>query len=246
MQPTHLLIVNPKPAILRLVNTGFQSIAKDPMTFTIVITKDVKATLGVTYANTTTFDLKEREWDTSTKYVSAIAYDYNGQKFLEDISDQIVLSNGKNHGVERLAKYYRAAPPLGCRLIETLSYMGRHVVVSCLEFQEDKKIEMKSNFDKEWTATIEEVYENLDKLQIINGSTQTYLDNTGIAGIRLHPSNLTYDLQKSGTSRHWFDVWPGVLMCNQTKANQAFRNFYNWTEQSGPTAKVYTATPLTI
>ena len=246
MQHTHLLIVNPKPAILRLVNTGFQSLAKDPMTFTIVITKDIKATLGVTYANTTTFDLKDREWDTATKYVSAIAYDYTGQKFLEDISDQIVLSNVKGSGVERLAKYYRAAPPIGCRLIETLSYMGRHVVVSCLEFQEDKQIEMKSTFDKEWTTTIEEVYENLDRLQIINGSTQTYIDNTGIAGIRLHPSNLTYTLQKSGTARHWFDVWPGVLMCNQTKANQAFRNFYNWTEQSGPTAKVYTATPLTI
>jgi hypothetical protein len=124
--------------------------------------------------------------------------------------------------------------------------MGRHVVVSCLEFKENKKIEMKSEFDKEWASTIEEVYENLDKLQIINGTTQTYIDNTGIAGIRLHPSNLTYDLQKSGTARHWFDVWPAVLMHNQTKANQGFRNFYNWTEQSGPTAKVYTATPLTI
>jgi len=245
MQPTHLLIVNPKPAILRLVTTGFQSLAKDPMTFTIVITKDVKATLGETYPNTTVVDLKEQEWDTSTKYVSAIAYDYNGQKFLEDISDQIVLSNVKD-GVERLAKYYRSAPPVGCRIIETLSYMGRHVVVSCLEFKENKKIEMKSDFDKEWTSTIEEVYENLDKLQIINGTTQTYIDTTGIAGIRLHPSNLTYDLQKSGTARHWFDVWPAVLMHNQTKANQGFRNFYNWTEQSGPTAKVYTATPLTI
>ena len=105
---------------------------------------------------------------------------------------------------------------------------------------------MKSTFDKEWTTTIEEVYENLDRLQIINGTTQTYLDTTGIAGIRLHPSNITYDLQKAGTARHWFDVWPAVLMHNQTKANQGFRNFYNWTEESGPTAKVYTATPLTI
>jgi hypothetical protein len=178
--------------------------------------------------------------------VSAIAYDYNGQKFLEDVSDQIVLGNVKNGSAERIAKYYRSAPPVGCRIIETLSYMGRHVVVSCLEYNADKKIVMNTTFDKEWATTIEEVYENLDNLRIVNGTTQTYIDAAGIAGIRLHPSNLTYDLQKSGTARHWFDAWPSVLMNNQTKANQGFRNFYNWTEQSGPTAKVYTATPLTI
>lgn len=246
MQSTHLLIVNPKPAILRLVSAGFQSLAKDPMTFTIVITKDVQATLDNTYSNTTVVDLKQQEWNTATKYVSAIAYDYNGQKFLEDNSHQIILSNVRDHGVKRLANYYRSVPPRGCRIIETLSYMGRHVVVSCLEFQDNNKIEMKSNFDKEWTATIEAVYENLDQLGIINGTAQTYLDTTGIAGIKLHPANLLYDQQKTGTARHWFDVWPAVLMHNQTKANQGFRNFYNWTEETGSTAKVYTATHLTI
>lgn len=245
-QPVHLLIVNPKPAILRLVKTGFQSLAKEPMTFTIVITKDVTATLGETYPDTTVVDLKEQEWDTSTKYVSAISYDYNGQRFLEEINGQIILSNVKEGEASRLSKYYRSQPPVGCCLIETLSYLGRHVVVSCLDFKENRKIEMRSEFDTDWTNTIEAVYDNLDKLKIINGTTQTYIDTTGIAGVRMHPSNLTYDLQKSGTERHWFDVWPAVLMHNQTKANQGFRNFYNWTEETGPSAKTYTATPLVI
>jgi hypothetical protein len=246
MEPTHLLIVNPSEAVLRLVKAGFVS-KSSAMTFTIVITKDIKTILGEQYFNAKVIDLKEKEWDASTKYVSAFSYDYSGQQFLNGISDQIMLSNSKSRNDERLQHYYRSQPPVGCKLVETLSYMGRHVVVSCLDFLEDKKISMKTTFDNEYTNLIEEVFENLDTLEILNGTTQTYIDLSGIAGIRQHPSNLTYQNQKLGTARHWFDVWPGVTMnCGVKSNNKSFRGFYEWAELTGDSSKVYTAKPLTL
>ena len=246
-EPTHLLIVNPRDAALRLVKAGHLSKAQGPMTFTIVLTKDAKTMLGEQYFNAKVVDLKTEEWDTSTKYVSAFSYDYVGQQFLNEIEDQIILSNGKDATSARLQNYYRAQPPVGCKLIETLSYMGRHVVVSCLDFIEDKKISMRATFDNEYADMIEEVFENLDNLEIINGTTQTYIDTTGIAGIRQHPSNLTYQHQKFGTARHWFDVWPGVTMnCGAKSNNKSFRGFYEWAEATGTSSKIYTAKPLII
>ena len=247
MELTHLLIVNPSEAVLRLVKAGHISKAQGAMKFTLVLTKDVRTMLGETYFNATVVDLKSREWDTSTKYVSAFSYDYSGQQFLNEIHDQIQLSNSKEENDTRLQNYYRAQPPIGCKLVETISYMGRHVVVSCLDFIEDKKISMRASFDDEYANMIEEVFENLDKLGIINGITQTYIDITGIAGIRQHPSNLTYQHQKLGTERHWFDVWPGVTMnCGVRSNNKSFRGFYEWAEATGTSSKIYTAKPLTI
>ena len=246
MEPTHLLIVNPREAVLRLVKAGFTS-KGGAMTFTIVLTKDAKTILGEQYFNAKVIDLKIKEWDPSIKYVSAFSYDYTGQQFLNEISDQIILSNAKDSNNVRLQNYYRAQPPIGCKLIETLSYMGRHVVVSCLNFGEDRKISMTTTFDDEYTDMIEEVFENLDKLEIINGTTQTYIDTTGIAGIRQHPSNLTYQHQKIGTTRHWFDAWPGVIMnCGIKSNNKSFRGFYEWTESTGLSSKIYTANTLTL
>jgi hypothetical protein len=246
MEPTHLLIVNPREAVLRLVKAGFTS-KQGSLTFTVVLTKDVKTMLGEKYFNAKVVDLKNEEWDTSTKYVSAFSYDYSGQQFLDGIRDQIQLSNSKEDQDARLQSYYRAQPPVGCKLIETLSYMGRHVVVSCLDFVEDKKISMRATFDEDYANMIEEVFENLDKLGIINGTTQTYIDTAGIAGIRQHPSNLTYQHQKLGTARHWFDVWPGVTMnCGAKSNNKSFRGFYEWAETTGASSKIYTAKPLTI
>jgi len=247
MEPTHLLIVNPRDAVLRLVKAGFTSKA-GAMTFTIVLTKDVKTVLGEQYFNARVIDLKQQEWDASIKYVSAFSYDYSGQQFLNEISDQIILSNSESRNDERLQNYYRDQPQIGSKLIETLSYMGRHVVVSCLEFLEDKKVSMQTAFDNKYIDQIEEVFENLDKLEIINGTTQTYMDATGtITGIRQHPSNLTYQNQKYGTARHWFDVWPGVTMnCGTKSNNKSFRSFYEWAESTGTSSKVYTAKPLTL
>jgi hypothetical protein len=246
MEPIHLLIVNPRDAVLRLVKAGHTS-KVGKMTFTIVLTKDVKTILGEQYFNATVVDLKQDEWDTSKQYVSAFSYDYIGQQFLNEISGQVILSNDKTSSDARLRNYYRAQPPVGCKLVETISYMGRHVVVSCLDFLEDKKISMNTTFDNKYTNLIEEVFENLDNLGIINGTTQTYVDISGIAGIRQHPSNLTYQHQKSGTARHWFDVWPGVTMnCGAKSNNKSFRGFYEWAEATGSSSKLYTAKPLTI
>ena len=246
MEPTHLLIVNPREAVLRLVKAGFKS-KGSAMTFTIVLTKDAKTILGEEYFNAKVIDLKQKEWDTSIKYVSAFSYDYVGQQFLNEISDQIILTNNKSSDVARLQNYYRAQPPVGCKIIETLSYMGRHVVVSSLDFLEDRKISIKTSFDEDYSNLIEEVFENLDNLEIINGVTQTYVDITGIAGIRQHPSNLTYQHQKTSTARHWFDVWPGVTMnCGSKSNNKSFRGFYEWAESTGTSSKVYTAKPLAL
>jgi hypothetical protein len=118
---------------------------------------------------------------------------------------------------------------------------------NCESEIEDKKIELKTTFNDEYTNLIEKVFENLDNLGIINGTTQTYVDINGISGIRQHPSNLTYQHQKSGTARHWFDVWPGVTMnCGVKSNNKSFRSFYEWAEATGKSSKIYTAKPLTI
>jgi hypothetical protein len=246
MDPTHLLIVNPREAVLRLVKAGHTAKGVGTMTFTIVLTKDIKLILGEKYFNARVVDLKTAEWNKSEKFVSAFSYDYVGQQFLNEINDQIILNNGQDSNDARIRNYYRAQPPVGCKLVETLSYMGRHVVVSCLDFGPDKKISMRAEFNQEYLDMIETVFEHLDNLGIINGTTQTYIDLSGIAGIRQHPSNLTYQHQKSGTSRHWFDAWPSVTMNHDKKANQSFRNFYEWAETTGTSSKIYTANPITI
>lgn len=247
MEPIHLLIVNPREIVLRLVKAGYISKKQGAMTFTIALTKDNKLILGKHYFYANVIDLKSEEWDNSIKYVSALSFDYSGQQFLNEIVNQIILSNSKDSNNARLQNYYKAQPPVGCKLIETLSYMGRHVVVSCLNLVEDNKISMNTTFDDAYTDMIEQVFENLDKLEIINGTTQTYIDATGIAGIRQHPSNLTYQYQKTSTARHWFDVWPGVTMnCGSKSNNKSFRGFYEWAESTGTSSKVYTTKLLDL
>jgi hypothetical protein len=86
----------------------------------------------------------------------------------------------------------------------------------------------------------------LDNAKVINGPAQVYLGSQHqVLGIKLHPSNIAYEVQKKGTNRSWLDVWP--MVCSTFISNQtsAFRKFYEWSDVTGK-SKTYKASPLTI
>ena len=61
MDSTHLLIVNPREAVLRLVKAGHMSKGLGAMTFTIVLTKDIKLMLGEKYFNAKVVERQDQE-----------------------------------------------------------------------------------------------------------------------------------------------------------------------------------------
>lgn len=240
---THLLIVNPSEIVLRIVKPGVETKTGEKFEVTIATTPDYQGQFPSaeefekTY-NAKLINLGKDTWDSEAKFTSAIAYNVAGQSFIEDHQSQFLLNNVEFNPV-RLEHYYKDKPQPGDFIVESLSYNGRHVVVQCIKFVNG--IQVESELDtKRWAEVAEKVTTFLDNHKIINGPSQVYFNSSDeINGLRLHPCNVSYVEQLKSTSRHWWDVWPSVTMLHKDKPNQAFRKFYEWTERTGKTSKIY-------
>lgn len=249
----HLLIINPSEIVLRLVNAGFVSKTNERLNILVVTTSDFKLDLGNKISfkekfNAELIDLKADNWDESIKIVTAFAYDLSGQVFLESIQGQIILNNPWPNE-KRINDYYTAKPEVNNLLIETLSYNGRHVVVQGLKFvprDTTLRVEMIAEHNEEWAELIEDCFAYLDDHEVINGPAQLYVSAGKIVGLKMHPSNIAYSEQTKATSRHWWDILPVYAMLKEGKANSAFRKFYEWTLNTGKTAKVYNGKTMLV
>lgn len=240
----HLLIVNPSDVALRLVRAGVETKTGDKFNITVAITPEYQRPMPnkevfAAENNATLVDLRFEEWDLSQTFVSAIAYDFAGQSFLENIQVQLLLNNVES-STNRLDKFYKSKPGPGDFLIESLSYNGRHAIVQCLKFS--NKVEIENNFDQAWDELTETLYEYLDSLEVVNGPSQVYFNaDKQPIGLRLHTSNIAYLDQLKATQRHWWDIWPSVALLQKDKPNMALRKFYEWYARTGSTAKNYGA-----
>ena len=238
----HLLVINPSEITLRLVRAGVDTKTEDTFNVTVLITSEVSRSIPSKEVfkvenNANLIDLRKEEWDSSLKFSSAIAYEYYGQRFLENIQSQILLNNVESN-TKRLESYYNNKPESGGFLVESITYCGRHIVIQCIKF--NNGTEVKNEFDTEWEEIAQTLFNYLDQHQIINGPSQVYFNaNNEPIGLRLHPSNIPYADQLKATSRHWWDAWPSVLLLQKDSPNIAFRKFYEWSTRTGETSKKY-------
>lgn len=238
----HLLVINPSEVVLRLIRAGVETKTEDTFNITVLITKEIERSIPSKEVfkvenNANLIDLRNEEWDSSLKFASAIAYEYYGQRFLENIQSQILLNNVETN-IKRLELYQNARPSADGFLIESISYCGRHIVIQCIKFKNGT--EVKTEFDAEWEELVETLFDYLDQHQVINGPSQVYFNGKNEpVGIRLHASNIGYTDQLKATSRHWWDVWPSVVLLQRDKPNIAFRKFYEWSTRTGETSKKY-------
>lgn len=254
MENSNILLVNPSIYALRLAKEGLKTEKGAYATFTIVNTAKSSVSVSIDLNNVTKVfdknnvevaDLKSIDWNFDVKFVSGFAFDYAGQVLLESIAEnQIVLRNGGDP-TARLNSYLRSPTETNDILVETLSYLGRHVVIAAWRFLENKKLEIITDFTNEWIDLVETTFENLDNLKLSNGPAQTYIRNSVVFGTKYNPSNIRYVQQKEGTERHWFDIWPMTTLVHTSNPISASRKFYEWTDNTG-TAKTYKATTLTI
>lgn len=243
MVQNHLLILNPSEMVLRLVKPGVETKTGEKFEITIATTPDYQTQFPSALEfekayNAKLIDLKQDTWDSEVKFTSALAYNLTGQSFIEDHQSQILLNNVEFNPI-RMEHYYKDKPKPGDFIVESLSYNGRHVIVQCIKFVNGIQVE-KDLETEQWANIAEMVTAFLDDHKVINGPSQVYFgpDNT-INGLRLHPCNISYVEQLKTTSRHWWDVWPTVTMLHSDKPNQAFRKFYEWTERTGKSSKIY-------
>jgi hypothetical protein len=247
-RPT-ILLINPMFNIVKLITTIIDS-GKNNLDYCIVLTaKTIIATPDINLAQysdcVTVLDLKTEEWNFDINFVSGISFDYNGQVLLESVSNQILLKNPGTQDL-RLSKFLSVTPNTGDMLIETISYQGRHVAIAGWKFLEDKHLGLQTEFDQVWVDQIEKAFETLDNAKIINGPAQVYFNvDSNVIGIKMHPSNIRYAQQKTGTSRHWLDIWQTITALQSTNPISAQRKFYDWIDGTG-TAKAYKATTLTL
>ena len=246
-RPTILLInpmVNVVKSIIAVIGSG-----KNILNYYIVLTAKTTVEQVISLDQLpdciTVLDLKTKEWNFDINFVTGMAFDYKGQVLRESISNQILLKNPGTADL-RTSKFLAKIPVTGDLLIETISYQGRHVVVAGWEFLEDKHIKLQTEFDQVWYNKVEIAFETLDNAKVINGPTQIYIDsNLNVLGIKLHPANIRYVEQKTGTSRHWFDIWHTITALQSTNQISAQRKFYDWVDSTG-TAKTYKAKSLTL
>lgn len=180
-------------------------------------------------------DLNKDQWDENLKITSAVAWTEEGFKFLESISSQVTLSNVEVPAMsqQRVDSYFNSPPVDDTVFIDTLSYKGRHVVMSVWKFVAGEW-KLFQNFDQqEFKDAIERAWANLDAKGVINGPSQSYLLPSNEIKLKFHPTNAAYGASRGLVTRHWFDAWPGVIENEEKNPKKSINSFYDWVERTG-------------
>jgi hypothetical protein len=182
--------------------------------------------------------LKEEEWNDKETVTSAIAWNLDGVRFLESIGSQLLIKNNPESARLRVASYYTDQPKENTVYIDTISYKGRHVVISAWKYFNDTGWKLYSNFlTAEWKAQIERAWANLDSVGILNGPSQSYILPNGSIKIKLHPTDAAWVASRPIVSRHWAQIWPTIVKQEKEDANKTHRSFYGWVLKTGSAKK---------
>ncbi len=229
-----LLFVNPSEIAIRII-PAFK-IRNDEIA--ILLTKGKILAVGTVPAdlsNVKIIDLNKEEWNQELKIVSAVAWDQEGHEFIESIIDQVALSNVNIAGYidKRKSSYLNQPVANGTIFIDTLSYKGRHVVMSVWKYIEGQWKLFQDFKVPEFVNAIETAWSNLDMHGVVNGPSQSYVFPDSTIKLKFHPTNAAYSASKGLVTRHWFEIWPTVIEHETNNPKKSINSFYDWVERSG-------------
>jgi len=229
----HILFVDPSEIAIRVI----PAFIKNQLEVAVVITagNQLHDPNGVVETNKIKlYDLNKEAWNQEVKAVSAVSWSCAGQEFLDSISDQIMLTNVSDPAMQKSRQdlYMNQAPSNDTIFIDTLSYKGRHVVMSVWKFL-DGQWKLFQDFDTdEFVDAIERAWNNLDANGVINGPSQSYVIGDTIK-LKFHPTNAAYAASKTLVTRHWIEIWPTIIAHEQQNPKKSINSYYDWVERSG-------------
>lgn len=189
---------------------------------------------GINTKEVELFDLDKQAWNADVKVTSAVSWSKSGQEFLESISPQVALSNISNEHMRNLrnSQYIDSAVVENTIFIDTLSYKGRHVVMSVWKFIGEWKL-FNDFQTPEFADAIEKAWANLDESGVINGPSQTYILPNDSIKLKFHPTNAAYAASRGLVNRHWIDIWPTVVEYELVNPKKSHNSYYDWVEKFG-------------
>jgi hypothetical protein len=173
-------------------------------------------------------DLNTNPWDKSQKYKSGIAWNSSGQRWLDGISDQIILNN---RPIVDRKEYYLTSKfevELG-KMFNILSYKGRHVIIDAFVYKDAKWNLIKDQTLPFFINGVEDAFAFLDSVGILNGPSQVFIEPNGTVSVRLVPKINTTKV----STRSFLDIWPYVLTLEVEQPKKAILAFYSWVERTG-------------
>jgi hypothetical protein len=185
------------------------------------------------------FDLNVNPWDYTQQYKSGISWNRGGQKWLDHVSEQIVLNNKPLNN--RISHYLlnKFEVELG-KMFNILSYKGRHVLIDAFVYKNNKWHLIKDQTLPFFVNGVESAFTFLDSVGLLNGPSQVFIEPDGKISIRMIPKINT---QKIST-RTFLDIWPYVLTLEVEQPKKAILAFYSWVERTGPAKQFQLETGL--
>lgn len=228
-----LLLLNPGEQ----AETFGQTLTKNNVSYQIVITN------GQMFAyppELRILDLNTNPWDKSQQYKSGIAWTNGGQRWLDGISDQIVLHNKPL--IDR-NKYYmlnKFEVELG-KMFNILSYQGQHVLIDAFVYKDAKWNLIKDQTLPFFTNGVESAFTFLDSVGVRNGPCKVFIEPDGKLSIRMVPKAIG---PANISTRSFLDIWPTILSLEETKPASARLAFYSWVVRTGPAKQFQIETGL--
>lgn len=207
------------------------------------ITVQIAKTSGKTFEyanNLNVIDLDKSQVYQDQGFISAIAFDYHGQLWLDSISNQIWLHNKPL--VDRTANYLTSKFEVEFgKMFNILSYKGRHVIVDAFVYKDAKWNVIKDQTLPFFVNGVEDAFTFLDAAGILNGPSQVFIEPSGKVHVRLIPKAI--DFSKTST-RNFLDIWPHLLTLEVEQPKKAILAFYSWVERTGPSKQFQLANGL--
>lgn len=217
-----LLLVNPNEQAESLVRL----LSANNISYQIVTTNGQMFSYP---ADINVLDLTTEQWDASKVYKSAIAWHASGQRWLDGISDQIVLHNKPL--VDRKEHYLTSKfeVELG-KMFNIVSYKGRHVIIDAFVYKDAKWNIIRDQSLPFFVNGVEDAFAFLDTVGILNGPSQVFIEPSGKISVKLIPKNHN---AKNISTRNFLEVWPNLIKLEVEQPKKTILEFYNWIERTG-------------
>lgn len=228
-----LLLINPKESATALVralatnNISYQIVATPGETFVYAIELQV-------------IDLSTAQWDDTKKYKSAVAYNKEGQRWLDNISDQVTLHN---RPIKDRTQYYindiNAIKADHVKMFNLISYKGRHVLVDASVCIDSKFNLIQDQLEPAFENEVENVFAFLDDIGVLNGPCQVFIKPDSTMLVRLAPSSPT-----AQTNRKFWHIWSKIILLEIDQPKKAILTFYGWINHTGSAKRFQLETGL--
>lgn len=185
-------------------------------------------------------NLNTNPWDRNQIYKSGMAWNVGGQRWLDGISDQIILNNKPL--VDRKENYLtnKFEVELG-KMFNILSYKGRHVIVDASVYKDVNWNIIRDQTQPFFINGVEDTFAFLDTVGVLNGPSQVFIEPNKKVHVRLVPKNLSTG---NISTRSFLEIWPHLLTLEVEQPKKAILAFYSWVERTGPAKQFQLANGL--